>query len=233
MIMRIQRLDWDSEFFGLEIGKLGLDKFETDKDLRFGQFDLVYVFSDFPLEDKQVQKQRLRLVDKKITFEYEVGSETTEDLSQQISSYFSGNDDKIVALGIQSGIHSRFRIDPHFKEGSFEKLYTTWMRRSIERQIADEVLAYHINNEIAGVITLKLSSPKVIIGILAVDTAHRGKKIGRQLVDAARSFCKQNNASILEVATQLANKEACKFYERCGFEIQKTEYIYHYWNHKI
>jgi dTDP-4-amino-4,6-dideoxy-D-galactose acyltransferase len=39
----------------------------------------------------------------------------------------------------------------------------------------------------------------------------------------------EKNIHLLDVATQLNNADACKFYERLGFNITRTENIYHIW----
>jgi dTDP-4-amino-4,6-dideoxy-D-galactose acyltransferase len=39
----------------------------------------------------------------------------------------------------------------------------------------------------------------------------------------------ESNIFTLEVPTQLDNIQACRFYEKCGFQIKEIKNIYHFW----
>jgi dTDP-4-amino-4,6-dideoxy-D-galactose acyltransferase len=155
----------------------------------------------------------------------------TKDNASHIHSYFSStNDEKVISIGIQSGIYSRFNIDPNFSKAKFKELYAMWMKKSISREIANEVVVYTTEeNEIAGVITLGEKNNNADIGIIAVDNNFRGLNIGKALIQEAVNYSIRKNYSSLQVVTQKNNQAACKFYERCGFTEKHVINIYHYW----
>ena len=170
------------------------------------------------------------LVDKKVTFFKEISETDNITGSQFIKSYNRDYvSDKLKSIALQSGIYSRFNVDPNFKNREFEKLYTEWISKSVQKEIANEVLVYYENGDEKGLITLGLKDNYGSIGLLAVDEKERGKSIGKKLVQSALIYFKNKKTNIVEVVTQIENKGACGFYESLGFEVKSLVNIYHLW----
>lgn len=232
--MKIEFLEWDSDFFGIKTGRLFLSKETRWDENELKNWDLVYVFVDpADMSNNLLLLQKgVSLVDEKITYIMNVSTlKETKDNASHIHSYFSsGDDEKVISIGIQSGIYSRFNVDPNFSKVKFEELYTMWMKRSISGEIANEVVVYVTEEkEIAGVITLGEKNNNADIGIIAVDNNFRGQNIGKALIQEAVNYSIRKNYSSLQVVTQKNNQAACKFYERCGFIEENVINIYHYW----
>jgi dTDP-4-amino-4,6-dideoxy-D-galactose acyltransferase len=138
-------------------------------------------------------------------------------------------DDSIIRLALLSGEFSRFKLDNGFKKNEFEKLYKEWIYRSVNHEIADEVLAYRISDLATGIITLKHDQKVTHIGLIAVDEKNRGKNIGSKLLQASYISCQKKDHSKIEVATQKRNRGACNFYEKNGFQIKEILNVYHLW----
>lgn len=132
-------------------------------------------------------------------------------------------------LAKASGAHSRFKVDAEMPAGCFERLYETWIRRSTLREIADEVLVRGTEDQVRGLVTVKLDMGTARIGLIAVDADARGKGHGTELIRAAEAWAARQGASRMEVVTQGANREACALYERCGYRIEQAEDVYHLW----
>jgi len=67
------------------------------------------------------------------------------------------------------------------------------------------------------------------IGFVVVDEISRGRHIGFDLVNQADSVAYELGFSKKQVMTQLKNRIACQFYQKCQFSVDKTTNIYHYW----
>jgi len=236
----IKILEWDSEFFGYKVASLRLKNHKLNevgiliKKLKKQDVRLAYFFvsPEDDISNYNIRKLSGLLVDKKITFFIRLNDAEAYPDCKFVKPYpLDYSSDKLKSIALQSGIYSRFKVDPNFKNNEYEKLYTEWIEKSVRREIADEVLVYceeEDGNE-KGLITLGIKGNSGSIGLLAVDEAARGKSIGRKLVQSSFLYFKEERVSYIEVVTQTENKSACGFYESMDFKFKETINIYHLW----
>jgi dTDP-4-amino-4,6-dideoxy-D-galactose acyltransferase len=231
-------LEWDTHFFGYKIASVRASAFGLTRinniirELEEQDIKLAYCFVD--IEDNVSINSMNQipgfLADEKVTYSIAVTKEFNFRITDQISTYNLNNaTEKLKNLALQSGLYSRFKIDPAFHNNEFERLYTEWIEKSVQRKLANEVLIYTEGAEILGFITLALRESTGSIGLIAVDENQRGKAIGKKLVAAALQFFYDHNITRVEVVTQKANFAACRFYESSGFKIKSIVNIYHLW----
>jgi dTDP-4-amino-4,6-dideoxy-D-galactose acyltransferase len=231
--MNLQKLDWDSTFFGLPVFR-GIPGDEctvheiveaaTKTDCR-----LLYVPSPLILKEDTVASLGAVLVDIKTTFVKRLRAEHLSVGSVVESYTMDDHISSVLGIAVQSGEFSRFNVDRKLPHGAFKKLYETWMHRSILREIAKEVFVVRENGIPVGLITLGEKNGRADIGILAVDTVARGKGYGVDLVNAAENWFIDSGYTHGQVVTQGANMPACALYRKCGYEIDGTEFFYHVW----
>jgi len=223
----IERLNWDSQFFGYPVGKLHASKtFEADSFIQEAMaFKLIYVFSEDTIQLKNNELVDTRIILRKSVSEQAMKQGIVEfDLSQH--SY-----QKMLELTYLCGYNSRFKIDKNFKNNEFERLYKTWIDKSISKEIANHVLVKVIDKEIAGFLTINAiegKSTKMVL--MAVDEKHRGKNIATELIKECEYISKMFNIPTIEISTQNGYSSALKLYEKLDFEIIQSTKIYHYWN---
>jgi dTDP-4-amino-4,6-dideoxy-D-galactose acyltransferase len=231
-------LKWDSQFFGYKIASikqsnLGLNELKsTINDLKSQNVKLAYCFvrPEDRISNFNLKKVSGLLVDEKITFFKRIAEADDLTGSILVKPYrLNYTTEKLKSIALQSGIYSRFKVDPNFKNNEFEKLYSEWIDKSVQKEIAEEVLVYYENEDIKGLITLGLKDNSGSIGLLAVDNEERGKAIGKKLVQSALMYFKEKRVNIVEVVTQTENKGACGFYRSLGFEVKSVLNIYHLW----
>ncbi|TAE48305.1 MAG: GNAT family N-acetyltransferase [Cytophagales bacterium] len=229
----IELLTWDSDFFGYKVGKVIDFSTDIEEIISFAKkenYRLLYAFisenNDF-LAKKYTTNKGV-LVDEKITFLQNI---PTIKIENDLTSTYESEiiDEKLLKIGLQSGIYSRFNVDKNFKNKEFERLYRIWIKNSVQKLIAEKVIIQKIDNNIVGLLTLGIKNNKADIGILAVDENFRGRKIGKNLVLRVFEESKKIGQKQIQVVTQKANENACNFYQKMGFEIEKTEKIYHFW----
>jgi len=231
--MLIEKLAWDSSFFNINIGKIKPGCFDAETFLQeIRHFDLIYIF-EFPNSAllPEIERYCNNPVDIKVNYTKPVRD--TVSIDKHIVEYLSElASDELISLGTQSGLYSRFKTDPHFPAGAYEKLYTEWVVRSADKTLADITLIYQTEEDtIAGFITLALRGAVAHIGLIAVDEASRGKGIGKKLLHAAEYHASKHNFRQLSVSTQKANATAAHLYEQFGFVVEEELNVYHYWNH--
>ena len=227
----IEKQEFDSTFFGFTIGK-SFDSFSKEES---GEYDLVYAIAK---EDDTVLQNHYsslggRLVDNKVLLSLNLDLRNKVEIPTQVKRKVScENDENFFDVVIQSGIDSRFKVDPLFPNELFEKLYRKWGAESFGGQMGDEVFIYEIDSKIAGLVTLKFLNKTVKVSLIAVDSKFRNKGIGASLINKVIDRGMEKGFESIDVITQADNEVAMKFYKGCGFEVQSVEKIYHYWSKK-
>jgi dTDP-4-amino-4,6-dideoxy-D-galactose acyltransferase len=233
-----QFLEWDTRFFGFGIASISSEGFSRNyispllTTLKIQGIKLAYCFlppADFEKNQLALQYGGF-LADEKITFgkKPETGIKNIE-INSSIIKYSGPLNQKLIDLSIQTSHKSRFRVDPNFPAGMADKLYTEWIKNSLSGGLATDVFTYCEGDNIFGLITLSCQENKAIIGLLGVDNGVRGKGIGKALIRAAEDLAIRLGIQQLEVVTQKANLEACKFYSGVGFNIISIVNVYHFW----
>ena len=229
--MHISKLEWDSNFFDLQVGKISLKNSKEEvkeilKIIELSNFDLVYLFSKFPLPNSI---KNLFFNETKLTFKKKIPS--CKNIN--IAFPFDGElNQDIINLTLDAGDFSRFKLDKRLFR-HFSDLYTKWIENSISKKFADEVFTIQKGNKIAGFITLKKVDKKsASIGLIAVKREFRKSGVGKKLILAAENWVSEQNLHNLYVSTQKKNVNACQFYHKMGFILEQKEYIFHIWNSK-
>ncbi|MFM7023657.1 MAG: GNAT family N-acetyltransferase [Flavobacteriales bacterium] len=223
--MKAEKLEWDSAFFNINIAKVSTSVLLSRKDFVFGETDLYYLFSD--IRQPQLEAENVLLADAKVTYHKNL-TKVSDDLNNNIISLTGDISEELYQLAISSGWSSRFNKDPRLQP-KFEELYRLWLSNSVNRKIADEVLVMKMDDQAAGLVTLKKNASAGKIGIIAVQEQHKGKGWGSQLLNAVDQWYQNNGVNYAEVVTQSDNTEACRFYEKRGYTVKNTEYVYHVW----
>jgi dTDP-4-amino-4,6-dideoxy-D-galactose acyltransferase len=227
--LKVIRLDWDSKCFGYEVGKLVVDHQESfypeALPVLTKGFRLVYVFSKQALAMKF---KNLYLADKRMIMKRFTSRQTGDFIN--IGSYSGGMTEQLLNLAFESGKFSRFKTDKAFKNNEFFKLYSEWIRKSVNRTIADDLFVSGKVNEIQGFITIIIKGVVAQIDLIAVDRKYRGLGIGSALIKYAINQAQTLGCLKIKVITQYKNRTAIDLYEKNGFELTDMIYIYHYRN---
>ena len=226
--MNLSRLNWDSDFFGLNIGKLVLsdeDDFLKPEIEGLLDYDLVYIFTNHGYKMPVIGAN---LVDCKVIYKKSISC-NVEANSNVVAFSESKPSPSLYELALHSGVYSRFRLDNKMPAGSYEKLYRKWIEQSVCKVMADEVLCYYYNGKIVGMVTVAVKDNVGSIGLVAVDSSCRGVGIGSVLLESVDSYLFGKGVRVVEVATQLDNIKARSWYEKNGYIVDSMTDIYHWW----
>jgi predicted N-acetyltransferase YhbS len=69
-------------------------------------------------------------------------------------------------------------------------------------------------------------SDSALIGGLVVDEAHRSARVGAALLEAGERWARANGARTMTVSSRVAREGAHRFYEREGYDLNKTSHIF-------
>jgi dTDP-4-amino-4,6-dideoxy-D-galactose acyltransferase len=223
---------------GFPVARLALNQADADEtalaiaECRAANQQLVYmvVRPDDDDTNHAVRASGAWLADRKITFAMPLQPADAAlplDPAIVLATKFTP---ELEALAWQSGAYSRFRLDPRLPATVFQRLYSQWLRNSLDGSIAQVVLTLQgTAGEAVGLLTLGDKDGVAGIGLLAVAAEFRGQRAGQRLVAEARRRAAAQGYARLQVVTQGANEQACRFYEKCGFELVDEVNIYHLW----
>lgn len=234
----IQPLPWDSNFLGFPVGRLVGHSLTTSvlRDTLQAAHDdgwalLYWVVNPDDTQSKAAaQANQLHITDRRGLYALELEPAKPLPLPLGVSSTTQLST-ALTSLAVQSGQQSRFRLDPHFTEGVYERLYVHWIANSLSGEMAHEVLVYRATPDSpeTGMLTLRRRPDHVEIGLIAVASTAQKQGIGRQLIQAARQRALAWDCRKIVAVTQLENEGACRFYERQGFHLEGEEHMYHLW----
>ena len=240
-MLRFDSLAWASEFFGFAVGRidgpfmpagalaqlLASARSQDQVQLVYGQCDSADTASS-----TEATSCKGFLADAKRTYFLALNRELDTPLPPQVSA--ATNDTislrQLRLLAWQSAEFSRFRIDPAMPTGAWRRMYSTWMYKSLTRDLADQVLVERVDGAIVGMLTIRYRQRQADIGLFAVDPEWRGRGIGRRLLKAARHHCLANDCDGLSVVTQGTNLPACRIYESAGYTLCSAQNIFHFWS---
>ena len=231
--MNIQTLDWDSDFFGLHIGRAEIETSAEAKELALmydalcKEFDLIYVFDENHIG---FAANGAKLVDEKVLY-----SKTCEHRKAfaDIMMYKKDRPEaSLYHLAYVSGGYSRFKLDDRLPNGSFEKLYNRWIENACPQEGTNKQIFVFCPDGIAkGMITVDYNESGLAhIGLVSVDTDCQHSGIGTKIMSTIEEYLyRLGTINSIEVPTQKANIDACRWYEKNGFRIEKVTDIYHWW----
>ena len=234
----LERLDWDSQFFGYPVARIVFDHNgislaeKAFSEISRSNYRLVYLYA--PSYDDELNRVITsmggRLFDNKVLFVKQ--PEAHSHFKNQIRDYgYEKPDDELIELSLEAGSFSRFRIDNNFVNGEFERLYARWITDSVSGLIAFKVIVAVLGNDVIGFATIGEKNGSADIGLVAVDRNHTGKGIGYDMIRYADDVAFKMNFKRLTVITQMNNNAACGLYKKCNFLPESITNVYHFWQY--
>jgi dTDP-4-amino-4,6-dideoxy-D-galactose acyltransferase len=236
----INRLEWDSNFFGYEVGKLELagvlDYESFERIIHHSRaYRLLYIFSNSDLIKviSKFSSDKLLHVDTKITYALKLNKQSQSKLQVEVRCYkfslIEVESESLMKLTYQSGKYSRFSKDKNFVQDEFHKLFAQWIRNSLNGKSTVRVYGYNAGDNLIAFVVIDFSESIATINLIAVDENYQGKGIGKMLMFEVFGLCFANRVNYITVVTQFENEKACNFYKSCGMEAISKQYIYHLW----
>ncbi len=227
--MSIKRLDWDSNFFGYEVGEI-----ENESDFSESENYHLIVLKQKKEEEIEIEGFTKSFQETKVVFNKQLEKNSLKFFDNSIIDFDDEVIDKelLYPLAFESGKFSRFKLDSNFPKHKFELLYTKWVDNSINKQFADKIFYVKEIDDIVGFVTLKNNNKFSTIGLIAVSENYQGRGLGKKLLLRVEEYCISQNIFEVKIPTQKENKAACHFYNKMGYNINEELIIKHYWNKK-
>jgi len=236
----VEYLNWDSQFFGVNIGRTRIDishlqPKSLDKALneaRANNIKCLYVEIPFGIPEvlAYCAENGFFLVDLKTTLENKIDIKDTRASSINITykledEYYPSLTEIVKQISIQS----RFSYDLKFGREKSRLLYEEWLRVSFYEKYCDYFIVYVEDEKPAGFITVKIKNGYPFIDLLGVLDEKRGKSIGKCLINEAERKLSEVQYNTMNVVTQGHNIGALRTYQSMNFRIKSINIFYHKW----
>ncbi|MCZ2845607.1 MAG: GNAT family N-acetyltransferase [Candidatus Bathyarchaeota archaeon] len=234
----LQVLDWDSEFFGIKVASIEKNIFGTGRGssvlqkMKLEGIDLCYCYSDSPIDvDEFSEEFKIILVDEKVPL---IKTLNRNAVTHPKIKVYDKNfpDDNLIKLALRAGEQSRFKVDPNIPNAKSDELFKIWIEKSVQKELATDVLVYREGTNIIGFITVQIKGGKPYASLLAVQKEYEGKGVSFALMNAVENMLTTKGFSHIYSSTQLSNKKALLIYSRQGLELQDPIFVYHIWKKK-
>ena len=235
-----QRLDWDSDFFGFNIGRVNVNQLTAETLTQIETWcaeqpvDCLYFLADSA--DRQTawlaQQGGFIYVDNRVV----LTAKLTAPPSQPTAIRLSRPEDLPVLREIARTGHrdSRFYFDPVIPDNRCDDLFVTWIERSMAGAIADAVLVALVDEQPVGYSALQIAQTpegrRAKLTLIAIGEQARGQGLGSSLVQGTLRWFWERDFRTVEVVTQGRNVGAQRLYTRQGFVPTATGSWYHRWS---
>lgn len=231
----IEKLKWDTDFFGVNSAKVILNNSIDEQDIK----EILKKLEDNNYEFVTINNiknndnnnyflkdiSNIFLADVNIQFEKRVEEKNEIDNNVSVHNNFEYNQE-ILQISQKSFIYSRFMNDLNLKNAS--DVYVEWAKNSFNKD-NKYFCTYKIENKVIGYLLFSIKDTSLTIELIAVDNNHKGKGIGKKLINKVEEFAYSNNITNMKVGTQLNNIYAQNFYINNGFRHISNNSIYHLW----
>jgi dTDP-4-amino-4,6-dideoxy-D-galactose acyltransferase len=229
----VERLDWDSAFFGVGVGRVLDDVDATDiaeavAEGRQEGLDCMYLLAsaddDELVAAAEEQGFRVRGIRTELQRPVLGHPAGTEGLR------LGGEDDleKIAPIARERFRTTRFFNDPNFPRERSAELYVEWLRRGLSGDPERQTL---VAVDDRGFVTCHFDAARSFgtIELIAVSGSASGRGLGRSLVAGAGSMFVEHSLRHARVVTQGDNLEAQRLYQACGYRTTKMGLWLHIW----
>ena len=232
----VERLAWDSSFFGFEVGRLHVSACMNQNRIIEAIVDsgcrCVYVYipheqasrcgeSEFECARHVLASAGMKCYDIRTSYSKQI------DNADLRNGVFTADEitPELEDIAIASGVHSRFLKDERLRP-YFRGLYLEWLKKDFQQ---GGVFVHRGIKGPDGILTVSNEGGTGRIGLLAVDSKSRRTGVATSLLRNADSWMCARGVGHVEVCTQGENAEARHLYEKSGFSMTAQTEVWHVW----
>ncbi|MCZ4294788.1 GNAT family N-acetyltransferase [Vibrio sinaloensis] len=222
MKLKYQEREFDSQFFRRRIADVD---WSTDSKGSFSpELVTVKVQSSEVGKIEMLNTQGFQFCEGEISYYKSIESQSLIDTPCNLLNASNLHE----VMGLLDGMYTNSRFKkPWFDIHERDRFYQEWLKKALLGEYDDICLAYRVNGEIAGFVTLKFNQVGATIGLIGVLPRFQGKGIGRLLLESAEIATMQQGLYKISVSTQLSNLIAMNLYAKHGYQVSGTAYWFY------
>lgn len=229
----VEPLPWDTEFFGVPIGRVTLDGSgavgldEIDDEARDLGVECLFGTLD-PEGDPQrsfhVESAGHRLTEVSLLFDRPAASFVPPSTRSVVRRGTEEDLEMLSASGDTLAPWSRFAVDPRFGLGAARRMHAAWVRRAAEEPGERLLLIAEDESGVTGISTnVRSPVPRVdLMGVVKPGTGASWALLGALLDWAGGGETQAGPCAARNIAP-------LRFLEHCGYQMTRSRYLYHRW----
>lgn len=238
--MKIQFLEWDTNFFGVKTGKLEIHDESNFDPLVFRQrsieekYKLVYVFSyGKMLPWGKAITASIELMDIMLTMSMKFNKSQYIGMPHTLRNELLPNElSDCYQIAEQISVVSRFYNE--FKVGpkKTQALYKKWIDNALNQSFADGIFVVKHVDAVVGIHIIRTDTDSRIgkCSVIGTDSTYKGKGTGKNLWNQSFGYwANHKEIDTCQVPFSILNNESFNFHLKIGFnKIEQVKYIYHF-----
>jgi ribosomal protein S18 acetylase RimI-like enzyme len=208
-------------------------EFETEKEqvVRL-QSKPVFIYTKIPTQaiavSRWLEKIGFYLVDTNVVFDKPVARNSLKDTSCFVRPAIPSDWSPVMDVARRNFVYSRFHLDPNISIDCANTIKAEWVGNFFAGQRGDAMVVAETDGAVAGFLQLLHGQNEdLIVDLIAVDETHRGIGLATAMIRYAENH---TNKSRILVGTQVANVPSVRLYQKLGFRMRSSQYIFHYHN---
>ena len=168
-----------------------------------------------------------KLVDTNIRFELNTSPniELREKSNVKIVFAKKKHENAITDIARNNFLFSRFHIDPLIDREIANQIKQNWVKNYFCGKRGEQMVLALLNNHPVGFLQLIVNESEFIIDLIGVDKIAQGKGIASSMILFATKHLKR---PCMKVGTQIGNIPSIKLYQKLGFILTGSDYVFHY-----
>ncbi len=243
--MEIEKLIWDTEFFGFNVGKIIIyDEndflpLEFKKQAHAENYKLIYVFKYFKMFSwTKVIDAELEMVDIMLTMSKKFDSNDYKDIPFNFRTELSKQELKeCYHIAEQTATVSRFYQEKNIGTEKTKALYRKWIDNALNKSFSDGLFLEKESNIVSGIHLIKTDkiNKNGHFTLTGVNPKNIGQGIGKKLwLQSYAYWANEIKPKKIISPFSFQNFNSFNFHLKLGFnKIEDIKYIYHFRNNTI
>ena len=240
---QIEKLDWDSDFFKIRVGKFLIVNEEEFDPIVFKKeaeqkFDLIYVLSyQKMLSQEKINLANLDLVDIIMTMSKPFKKNEFKKNDYNFRNNLSVNElNDCYEIAEITSVVSRFFDENLIGPKMTKLLYRKWIDNALNNSFSDGMFLIKENNSVIGIHLVKVDkkNKEGIFTLTGVNPNYKRLGLGRKLWEQSFGyFSNETDIEIIKSPFSIKNLDSFNFHLKMGFnKVEEIKYIYHFRNNK-
>lgn len=137
-----------------------------------------------------------------------------------------GDAEAVEQVATTSFVFTRFHLDPLVSNATAGKIKGQWAANYFKGKRGDWMVVVTHHGNVVGFSQLLAKGETVVIDLIAVDSVHQGNGLATAIIEFAGRECGAWRR--LLVGTQVSNIPSMRTYEKLGFRMCDSSYVFHY-----